>query len=90
MPRTDKAKKRLAVNPIEAEVVRHIYSLYLAGLGAKAIAERLTSEGYGYGASPGPRTASWTSSPMRPTPGAITSTRRTRRPAASSPRTSGC
>ena len=52
MPRTDKTKKRLAVNPIEAEVVRHIYSLYLAGLGAKSIAERLTSEGYDYRGKP--------------------------------------
>ena len=52
MPKSSKAKKRLAINPTEAEVVRHIFALYLAGLGAKAITERLTKEGYDYRGKP--------------------------------------
>jgi site-specific DNA recombinase len=44
----DQVKKRLAVNPEEAMVVELIYSWYLAGLGAKAIAQRLNEEGQLY------------------------------------------
>ena len=44
----EKAKKRLAVHPDEAQVVRMIYSWYLSYLGAKSIAERLNIEGYQY------------------------------------------
>jgi site-specific DNA recombinase len=43
-----KVKKRLAINPDEARVVRMIYEWYLSNMGAKAIAERLNIEGYSY------------------------------------------
>jgi hypothetical protein len=39
-------KKRIAINPEEAEIVRLIYRWYVADMGAKAIAERLNREGY--------------------------------------------
>jgi site-specific DNA recombinase len=41
-------KKRIAINPEEAEIVRLIYRWYVADMGAKAIAERLNREGYSY------------------------------------------
>ena len=41
-------KKKLAINPEEAEIVRLIYQWYIADMGAKAIAGRLNHEGYGY------------------------------------------
>jgi hypothetical protein len=44
----EKVKKRLAVHPDEARVVRMIYDWYLANMGAKSIAERLNIEGYQY------------------------------------------
>jgi site-specific DNA recombinase len=43
-----KVKKRLAINPDEARVVRMIYDWYLSNMGAKAIAERLNVEGHSY------------------------------------------
>ncbi len=45
-------KKKLKVHPEEAEVIRLIYSWYLEGLGAKAVAERLNSDGYSYRGKP--------------------------------------
>ncbi len=45
---SETAKKKLAVNPEEAEIVRLIYRWYVDGMGAKAIAERLNREGQGY------------------------------------------
>jgi hypothetical protein len=44
---SETTKKELAVNPAEAEIVRLIYQWYVAGVGAKAIAERLNREGHG-------------------------------------------
>ena len=41
-------KKKLAINPEEAEIVRLIYQWYVTDMGAKMIAERLNREGYGY------------------------------------------
>jgi hypothetical protein len=38
MSREAKARKRLVLDPEEAEVVRDIFDLYLAGLGGRAIA----------------------------------------------------
>ena len=49
----EKAKKRLAVHPDEAQVVQMIYGWYLSNMGAKSIAERLNTEGYLY------RSKSW-------------------------------
>jgi site-specific DNA recombinase len=44
----ESVKKKLAVNPEEADTVRLIYQWYVTGMGAKMIAERLNREGYGY------------------------------------------
>ncbi len=44
----EKAKKRLTVNPDEAEIIGLIYSWYLSNMGAKSIAERLNNQGYLY------------------------------------------
>ena len=41
-------KKKLAIHPEEAEVVRLIYDWYVSGTGAKSIAERLNRDGYSY------------------------------------------
>jgi site-specific DNA recombinase len=45
-------KKRIAINPEEAEIVRLIYRWYVADMGAKAIAERLNRDGYSYRGKP--------------------------------------
>jgi hypothetical protein len=45
-------KKKIVVNPEEAEVVRLIYRWYLTEMGAKSIAERLNREGYDYRGKP--------------------------------------
>lgn len=42
---TGKTKRRLVPNPDEASVVREVFSLYVGGLGAKAIAKRLGAQG---------------------------------------------
>ncbi len=45
-------KRKIVVNPEEAEVVRRIYDLYLTDMGAKAVAERLNRDGYSYRGKP--------------------------------------
>ena len=44
----ESVKRRLAVNPEEADIVRLIYRWYVSDMGAKAVAERLNREGYAY------------------------------------------
>ena len=46
--RADAVKKRLKINPVEADVVREIFSLYGSGLGIRAIADRLNRKGLTY------------------------------------------
>ena len=46
------ARKKIAVHPEEAEVVRLIYQWYLEGQGGKAIAQRLNAEGKLYRGRP--------------------------------------
>ena len=41
-------KKKLAINPEEADIVRLIYQWYVTDMGAKAVAKRLNREGYDY------------------------------------------
>ena len=41
-------KRKIAVNPEEADIVRIIYQWYLTDMGAKAVAERLNREGFRY------------------------------------------
>ncbi len=48
----ERKKKKLKVHPEEAGIIRLIYSLYLEGLGARAVAERLNGEGYSYRGKP--------------------------------------
>jgi site-specific DNA recombinase len=42
--RADAVKKRLVIDPVEAEIVREIFKLYLEGNGVRAIAARLNSK----------------------------------------------
>ena len=48
----ERKKKSLQIHPEEADVVKRIYSLYLDGLGAKAVAGRLNGEGLSYRGKP--------------------------------------
>ena len=48
----EKSKKRITINPEEAEVIRLIYQWYLTDMGARAIAERLNKEGHSYRGKP--------------------------------------
>jgi hypothetical protein len=48
----ERAKKKLKVNPDEADIARLIYAWYLSNMGAKSIAERLNEEGYEYRGKP--------------------------------------
>lgn len=45
-------KKKLIINPEEAEIVRLIYSWYISGMGGKAIAERLNNQEHLYRGKP--------------------------------------
>ena len=47
-----RVKRKLVVNPEEAEIVRQIYDYYITGMGGKAIAERLNHEGFQYRGKP--------------------------------------
>ena len=47
MPK-EAVKKKLAINPEEAEVIRLMYKWYLTDMGAKVIAERLNREGHSF------------------------------------------
>jgi site-specific DNA recombinase len=63
-----KIKKKLAIDPVEAELVRHMFTLYLEGdsisgpLGVKGVAVWLNDRGY---PNSGPRDASRRSSSRR-------------------------